>query len=233
MRTMAGLLLCALATAQSVPRVEWVFGPLNTDLGGLARLRLPEGMIWAAGNEGRRFLEFTGNPAGVGEMGVAGAANLDWFAVISWRSYESLGFETRRPKPEEIAEAVRSGTAAANSERSRRGRETLEVLEWGGKPAFDERTGRLEFRLKTQESGGRSVENRFVYILGRNGALEVELVTEAGTETSAFDQLLDGISWRQGEAYDTPTGRKFPWVTGVAAAVAAALLLRLRRQRGQ
>jgi len=233
MQNVAAPPLHALASAQDAPGIAWTFGPLNSDLGGVARLHLPRGMIWIGRNEARRFLEFTGNPLSGGELGVAGAANLDWFAVISWRSFESLGFETRRPKPEEIAEAVRSGTAAANNERTRRGRETLEVLEWGAKPVFDERRGRLEFMLRTQESGGRRVENRFVYLLGRRGVLEVELVTETGAGASAFSRLLNGISWRDGEAYTSPAAWAPLWVTGAAAAVAAALLLRLRRQRGQ
>jgi uncharacterized membrane-anchored protein len=227
------LLICIASFGQTVPEIHWQFGPLTANLGTFARLRLPKGMIWADGGEARRFLEFTGNPPGGSETGVAGPPGLDWFAVVSWRSYSSLGFEARNPQPEEIAAAIQAGSASANRERAANGRETLEVLDWGMKPSFDSRTGRLEFRLKTQESGGRRVENRFVYFLGTRGVVEIELVTQAGTDTSGFEQLLGGIGWQAGEQYEEPVDWTPPLVAGLAAAMAAALGFRMWRQRGQ
>jgi len=227
------LLICTALFGQTVPDIRWQFGPLTARIGTGAHLRLPEGMIWAEGGEARRFLEFTGNPSNGGETGVVGPPGLDWFAVVSWRSYSSLGFEARHPKPEEIAAAVRAGSASANRERALHGRETLEVLGWGEKPSFDRKTGRLEFQLKTQESGGRRVENRFVYFPGKRGVLEIELINEAGTATSGFEQLLEGVGWQAGEQYQEPADWILVLITGVAAAVAAALGLRIWRQRGQ
>jgi uncharacterized membrane-anchored protein len=227
------LLVPCLAVALDVPEIRWRFGPLNEEIGEGARLHLGQGMIWASGVEARRFLEFTGNPAGGGEVGVAGPAQLDWFAVVSWRTYESLGFEADRPDPARIAEAIRKGAATANLERERQGRETLAVLDWAGKPRFDAGKGRLQFELMTKESGGRRVENRFVYLLGRKGVVEVELVTEAGTDTAGFSRVLDGITWRAGDEYETPSDWTPLWVAGLAAAVAAAMGLRMWRQRGQ
>ncbi|HPT24880.1 MAG TPA: DUF2167 domain-containing protein [Bryobacteraceae bacterium] len=233
MRLWLLLFLCPSAVAQDAPEIRWRFGPLEEQIGEGARLRLRPGTIWAGGSEARRFLEFTGNPPDGGEIGIAGPANMSWFAVVSWRTYASLGFEVARPDSRRIAEAIKSGAATANQERGRKGRETLEVLDWTGRPVFDERLGRLEFKLKTQESGGRAVENRFVYLLGRAGVVEVELVTEMGTDTAGFESLLDGVTWRPGEEYERPTDWKTIWVTGLAAAVAAALGIRLWRQRGQ
>ncbi len=228
------LLLISIASfGQTVPEIHWQFGPLTADIGAGSRLRLPKGMIWADGGEARRFLEFTGNPPVGNETGVAGPPGLDWFAVVSWRPYSSLGFEARNPKPEEIAAAIQAGSASANRERSDRGRETLEVVDWAMKPSFDPRTGRLEFRLRTQESGGRRVENRFVYFAGKRGVLEIELVTQEGTVTSGFEQLLGGIGWRAGEQYEEPADWMLVLVTGLAAAMAAALGFRMWRQRGQ
>ena len=227
------LLICIASFGQTVPEIHWQFGPLTADIAAGARLSLPKGMIWAGGDEARRFLEFTGNPPGGCETGVAGPPGLDWFAVVSWRSYSSLGFEARNPQPEEIAAAIQSGSRSANLERAANGRETLEVLDWAMEPSFDPRMGRLEFRLKTQESGGRRVENRFVYFLGKRGVLEIELVAQAETDTSGFEQLVGAIGWQAGEQYEEPVDWTPPLVAGLAAAMAAALGLRMWRQRGQ
>jgi len=173
----------------------------------------------------------TGNPSNGGETGVVGPPGL----IVS-RCLLAIYFITwsrRHPKPEEIAAAVRAGSASANRERALHGRETLEVLGWGEKPSFDRKTGRLEFQLKTQESGGRRVENRFVYFPGKRGVLEIELINEAGTATSGFEQLLEGVGWQAGEQYQEPADWILVLITGVAAAVAAALGLRIWRQRGQ
>ena len=229
----AVLLICAIAAAQSVPEIRWRFGPSQVAIGPAADVRIPEGMIHADGEEMLRFLDFTGNPPNGNEAAVAGPASLDWFAVFSWRTYSSLGFEADDPDPMEIARSIRAGSEIANRERARLGRETLQVLEWSGEPVFDEKTGRLEFRLKAQESGGREVENRFVYFLGARGVVEAELVSEAGTNTTGFERLCEGIAWKEGERYGKPRGTAPFVVTGVAAAVAAALWLRFRRQRGQ
>lgn len=229
----AVLLIWAIAAAQSVPEIRWRFGPAHAPIGPAADVRVPEGMIHVDGEEMLRFLDFTGNPSNGNEAAVAGPASLDWFAVFSWRTYSSLGFEADDPDPMEIARSIRAGSDAANRERARLGRETLQVLEWAGEPVFDETKGRLEFRLKAQESGGREVENRFVYFLGARGVVEVELVSEAGTDTAGFERLCEDIAWKRGEGYDAPLGAAPFAVAGVAAAVAAALWLRFRRQRGQ
>ncbi|MBE0658326.1 MAG: DUF2167 domain-containing protein [Bryobacteraceae bacterium] len=227
------LLICAGAAAQTVPKIKWQFGPSAALLGSFAELHVPKGMIHADADETRRFLDFTGNPSSGNEIAVVGPVSLDWFAVISWRTHASLGFDTADPDPDEIARSIRAGSTTANRERARLGRETLQVLEWAAEPVFDERTGRLDFRLRTQESGGRQVENRFVYFLGRNGVLEVELVSEAGTNPAGFESLISGIEWKGGERYQRPGGATPFLVTGIAAALAAALAIRFRRQRGQ
>lgn len=180
-----------------------------------------------------RFFEFTGNPPSGNELAIAGPASLDWFAVFSWRTYASLGFEASNPDPLEIAGSIRAGSAEANRERARQGRETLDVLEWTGEPVFDGNTGRLEFRLRTRESGGRQVENRFVYFLGRRGVVEVEFVSEAGTGQEGFERLLGLIEWKDGERHQRSAGTAPLAVTAMAALAAAAIWIRIRRQRGQ
>ena len=233
MRAWLALLACASLQGQQPPKIDWLFGPRAIAVGHGITLKLPAGAIWVGGSEASRFLEFTGNPPSGSEAGVAGPPDLSWFASVSWRSYESLGFEARRPEAAAIGKAIREGAESANRERANRRRETLDVLDWEERPVFDARTGRLEFRLKSRESGGRDVSNRFVYLLGRQGVVEVELVAEAGTDTSRFERLLDGFVWAAGEKYEESGSGALPVVLLVAAVLAAATGYLGWRQRGQ
>lgn len=229
------LILLALMAGepQPAPEIRWEFGPLVKDAGPAARVSIPKGLIWAGGKEARRFLEFTGNPASGGEAAIAGPVRLDWFAVITWRTYESLGFDAKRPDPAQIADAIRLGSASANLDRRHSGRESLEIVDWAERPVFHAETGRLEFVLHSQESGGRQVANRFTYLLGRRGLIEIELVSEQGADTSSAGRLIDAFTWRPGESYEDSTGTRSSWVAALAAALAAALGIRMWRQRGQ
>jgi hypothetical protein len=77
------------AAADSAPKaafppvIRWRYGPLALSLAGVARLRLPSGMIAVEGAEMRRFLLASGNALTGSELAVSGPVDLRWFAVIS------------------------------------------------------------------------------------------------------------------------------------------------------
>jgi uncharacterized membrane-anchored protein len=225
-------LICGVMLAQESVRIDWRLGPAVVGIGEGAELMVGAGLVLAEGEQARRFLEATGNPVVGYERAVVGAQGLEWFAVIGWRRFEELGFSLREPSAEEIARALLAGSAAANAARERAGRDTLEVTGWRERPRIDRRTGRLEWSLHTQESGGRAVANRFVYYVARSGVVEVELVTEeanAKRAAAAFEVLLQGMRIeREAEVL-------WDWLGAAAVlilAAAAAVLWRIRRQRG-
>jgi uncharacterized membrane-anchored protein len=235
MRLAAAVLIAAAAFAQPSPTVDWRFGPAAIALEGGASIRIPSGAIHATRTETLRFLEATGNPPAGNEVVVFGPASLDWFAVVTWDSFESMGFVKANPDIEEIAAAIRRGSAAANSARQREGRETLDVIDWREKPAFDASTGRLEWGLDTVESGGRLVSNHFVYVLGRRGVLGVELVSnpaELRTHIAEWRRMLGSLEFPEEDRYRPPDTRI--WLAALVAVIAAAALaLLVLRQRGR
>lgn len=146
----------------------------------------------------RAFLEATGNPPEGDELLVAGPETLDWFAVFSWRSYESLGLSRAgEPDAVELARAIQAGTAAANAERARRGDNTLDVLGWRERPKLDARRRLVEWAVESRESDGRAVVNHYVGMLADGGVVLVELVSnpeDAASHREAFRGMVDGMS---------------------------------------
>src|SRR5229473_2400480 len=70
------------------PKVNWVKGPSNIDLGkDIARLQLPEGFEFAGADDAREILSRMGNRPHGSELGlvVPSAADQDWFIVFEWQ----------------------------------------------------------------------------------------------------------------------------------------------------
>jgi uncharacterized membrane-anchored protein len=241
MRWAAALLAAAFClTAQTPPRIQWLFGPATLALPGGAEIAIGPELVYVQGAEALRFLRATGNPTEGHEALVIGARDLAWFAVFSFHGYESLGFVRPNPDVTAIAAAIRRGNEEANRKRRRTGRDTLDVLAWREKPLFNSATGRLEWSLDTRESGGRADENRFVWFLGRQGVISAECVTEASSMARArveFEQALDGFHFQPGQergASEPLSARLKDWKLwgGTLLAGAAAVWLRRTRQRG-
>ena len=204
--------------------IHWQFGPRTLTLNGLGALAVPAGMITANRDEIRRFLEATGNPPAGDEIAIAAPNSLDWFLVFSFDAFEKLGVRKERPSVDDVVAALRRGNSQMNEARRRAGRETLDLLGWRDKPAFDQKTGRLTWSLDTQESGGRHNANRYWLLLTRNGVLTVELVTEeAHFEVARMnaEAILQNLGIAEEQGFDDPNSRD--WLTVTFAVLAACL----------
>lgn len=217
------ILLCLLVlgvSAQTVPEIRWSFGPVPVVLGGIASIRAGQGQIYVQGAEMRRFLEASGNPPTGHELAVVGPMDLHWFAVIARE--DRIGVE-------ELRKAIVDGTEAANLIRARQGRETLDVLGYRERPRFDAERQVLSWSLDTVESGGRAVVNRFVYFVGRDAVIALEMVTERpGAEASQreFDAWVTEFRFAGGHEPKPPRDWSLWFVLGVSAMSAAFLLWR-------
>jgi uncharacterized membrane-anchored protein len=144
------------------------------------------------------FLEASGNPAQGDELAVIGPDTLDWFAVFSWRTYESLGLKPgAKPDARELAQAIQRGTDEANAERLRQGANTLDILGWRERPRFDERSSSVEWAVESRESDGRQVINYYFGFPARGGMVLVELVTnpdQAALHRNVLRQILGSLS---------------------------------------
>ncbi|QOY86126.1 DUF2167 domain-containing protein [Paludibaculum fermentans] len=219
------LLLAAAAGAQTMPEIRWSFGPAPVVLGGVASIRAGKDQIYVQGAELGRFLEASGNPPTGHELAVVGPADLHWFAVLGRE--DRIGVE-------ELRKAIVDGTDAANLIRARQGRATLDVLGYRERPRFDAERQVLGWSLDSAESGGRAVVNRFVYFMGRDAVIGVEMVTErAGAEAAQreFDSWVTEFRFAAGHEPAPPTDWGLWVVLGVSGLSAAVLMWRWRRRR--
>ncbi len=221
------LLFTAAAGGQTMPEIRWSFGPAPVVLGGVASIRAGKDQIYVQGREMQRFLDASGNPPTGHELAVVGPADLRWFAVIGRE--DRIGVE-------ELRKAIVNGTEAANLIRARQGRETLDVLGYRERPRFDAERQVLSWSLDTAESGGRAVVNRFVYFVGRDAVIAVEMVTErAGAEEAQreFDSWATEFRFAAGQEPAPPRDWGLWVVLGVSGMSAAFLIWRWRRSRGE
>ncbi|MGJ5814719.1 DUF2167 domain-containing protein [Paludibaculum fermentans] len=212
------LLFTVAVFGQPAPEIRWSFGPAPVVLGGIASIRAGPGQIYVQGREMGRFLEASGNPLTGRELAVVGPADLQWFAVITREDRISV---------EELHKAIVDGSAAANLIRGRQGRETLDVLGYRSAPRFDAGRQVLTWSLDTSESGGRAVVNKFVYFVGRETVIGLEMVTEAeGFESAqgAFDSWVTGFRFAGGHEPAAPRDWGL-WVVLVVSGVSAAVVV--------
>ena len=63
-------ILSAQSESDFFASIDWQFGPVLADLGGIASIRVPEGYVSANAKDCRRILEKMGNPSSGEEVGL-------------------------------------------------------------------------------------------------------------------------------------------------------------------
>jgi uncharacterized membrane-anchored protein len=205
--------------AQEEPQIKWTAGPTTAELGdNLARIDIPEGYVFAGGDETRKFMEMTGNPPSGDEIGVIMPEDegKSWFLLFE---YDEVGFvkddEKDKIDADAILESVREGTEASNEERKKLGGGEIHVTGWFQKPHYDAKSHNLVWAIEargeadTEADTDRSV-NYDVRLLGRKGYISATLVTDPSSlqaDLPHVQTLLSGFSFQEGKRYAD-------WVSG-------------------
>jgi uncharacterized membrane-anchored protein len=187
--------------------IDWTTGPATAELGDIARIDLPAGFRFSGKDGTRRFLELTENPTSGRELGVIIPADRDsglWFVIFE---FDPIGYVKDDDKDDLDADAIlgsiRKGTEAANEERRRRGWSTMTIVGWHTPPHYDLKTNHLTWAINGAGDGG-NVVNYSVRLLGRRGVMDIDLVLspeQVETIVPAFENVLDGFSFRTGSRY--------------------------------
>ena len=189
---------------QDFPSVKFQKGPAQGTLGTTAQVKVPEGFVFAGGNDTRRIMETLQNPTNGRELGFVAPAGEDWFAVFE---FDPVGYVKDDEKgsldADAILEEIKSGAERGNQERARRGWPSLTVVGWETPPRYNEETNNLEWAVRA-ESEGQPVVNHNTRVLGRGGVMEVTLVCDPALlqETlPKFKTMLSGFEFVQGQKY--------------------------------
>lgn len=164
-------------------------GPANVPIAGQAVLQLPTGYHFVPAEPARNLLEAMGNPGNENVRGMifpAGDEAARWFIVVT---YNPAGYikddDARDWKADDLLAEIRKGTEAANGERRGRGLPELEVAGWVEPPRYDPDTHRLVWslssRLKGADAGEAAGINYNTLMLGREGYISLNLVTDLGS----------------------------------------------------
>lgn len=197
-------------------QVVWIPGPQRISLGNVAEVNIPAGYHLTGEQGARVILESSHNIVPDDLIGLVASESGDWSAVLE---YNPRGF-IKNPDTDQInSTKVLQKIRKQLQDRTDSAAPPVNSLSWQSKPVYDDKTHSLMWSLQVQ-SGGQTVLNGAIALLGRRGALLITSVQPyPALDTMSLKRFAAGISFRQGERYgDYQTGDKVANI-GLAALI--------------
>lgn len=189
---------------ENIESVKFQKGPSLGELGTTAQVKVPDGYVFAGGNDTRTIMELMQNPTTNRELGFVAPTNENWFAVFE---FQPVGYvkddEKESLDADAILESIKAGTEEGNQERAKRGWPSLTVVGWETAPRYNEETHNLEWAVRF-DSEGQPTVNHNTRLLGRGGVMEVTLVcnpAQLNETLPKFKTMLSGFDFAQGQRY--------------------------------
>jgi uncharacterized membrane-anchored protein len=184
-------------------------GPAEITLKDQAILKLPAGYAYIPVAEASAVMNALGNQVGSDYLGMVVAEDLSGFVSIN---YNPAGYikddDARDWKADEMLDNLKKGTEAANEDRRKRGIQEFEVTGWIEKPAYEASSHRLVWSAALQDKGAPANATQGVnyntYLLGREGYMSLNLVTDADSverEKPLARTLLAAVEFNSGKRY--------------------------------
>lgn len=193
---------------QQEPRVSWVKGPSNIDLGkDIARLQLPEGFQFAGADDTRGILTRMGNRPNGSELGlvVPSAEDQDWFIVFEW---QPVGYvkddEKDKIDADALLKTIQEATEEGNAWRKENSIPALHVTGWAEPPRYDSETHNLVWATLSKNEAGHLGSNYNMRLLGRSGfvsAVLVESPDKLAASKVVAHSVIRGFSFKPGSSY--------------------------------
>jgi len=195
--------------------IGWQEGPTTGDLGGIAKIDVPEGYRFAGKEGAQKVLELTQNPVSGKEVGVLMPVykKEDDKSANTWIIYfefDEVGYvkddEKDKLDAAALLQSIKEGTEEANKYRHEKGWPDFHVTGWYRTPFYDPNTHNLTWAISGKGSGADSEEtvNYSTRILGRRGTMNVDLVLASNTVPAVvpeFDKLIGQFEYQQGSRY--------------------------------
>lgn len=188
---------------ESYETLDWQNGPKTQQVLGIASFFLRDGFTALNIEETDKYLELSNNAA-FSNRNFFGPMDSSWDAYFS---FDEVGYikDDETINSDDLLEQSISEQKIANVYREEKGWSKLTILGWEYPPKYDSVNNRLEwaFSLKNDESDIPFV-NYETRILGRNGVMEIVLVTSAENLDNAVRELKTSLStfeFNPGEKY--------------------------------
>lgn len=191
-----------------------VRGPAAVPLRDQATLDLPEGFGFIPKKEAAALMNLMGNRTGDEFMGLLVPLSSQegksgqWFVSVQ---YDPAGYikddDAKHWDADKLLQTLKDGTEAANADRVGAGIPPLMVTRWIQAPLYEAGSHRLTWSAEAQRKDGADTDptiNYNTYVLGREGYISLNLVTE--TSTVARDKveagkLLSAVDFKSGKRY--------------------------------
>jgi len=218
MRTIATVLWAAvLATVLSsvchaekesgglLAKIQWTRGPDKGKLEKWAAIEVPEGFIFAQGDDTRLLMTAMGNICSGNEVGFLAPTSMAWFVVFE---FDKVGYikddEKASLDADKMLESIKKGTEQSNEIRRKHGAPGLTIIGWDLKPTYNDKTHNLEWCIRARDDKGELVVNHNTRILGRSGVMKATLVCGPDALPEVMPQYVDRLGafgFNSGEKY--------------------------------
>jgi uncharacterized membrane-anchored protein len=187
-------------------------GPADAPLMDQAVFHVPAEMAFIPKAEANGLLVAWGNQADDRLIGmVVPKSNDENWAVTIDQINEGYvkDDEARNWNADELLQSLKDGTEAGNKDRLDKGFKALDVIGWIEKPNYESATHRLIWSMQMARRGADTSEPKVVnyntYALGRDGYLEIDLLTDdVGVEKdkTAARAILAAVEYNKGKRYE-------------------------------
>ncbi len=187
-------------------------GPADVKLADQAIIHLPADMSFIPTREANDLLVAWGNSVDARLLGmvVPKANDQNWVTTIDTITEGYVkDDEAKNWNADELLQTLKDGTEEQNKDRAERGFPLLDVVGWIEKPGYDALARRLVWSMKMVHRGAAADEpavvNYNTYALGRDGYLEVDLLTDEKTveaQKPFAKQVLAAIEYNKGKRYE-------------------------------
>jgi uncharacterized membrane-anchored protein len=183
--------------------LQWQEGPKTQNILGIASFFLDNNFVALNVEETDKYLILSNNRA-IGVRSFFGPNDSSWDGYFS---FDKVGYvkDNESIDEDDLLKQTISNQKIANEYRREQGWNTLKVIGWEYPPNYDDVNNRLEWAfLLLDEQDQREIVNYETRILGKNGVMNVVLVTEPGNLNLAVTELKNTLStfeFNPGEKY--------------------------------
>ena len=192
---------------------QWTFGPTNISLGTVADLSLEHGWRFTGARDARLALRELQTPVPRGLMGLMKTATGQLWMLVSFEP----GY-VQDPEEQIDAKTVLQRWGDERKKQLQPG-ESLIKLDWTREPTRNPPQHAWEYALMCAVKGDSGISPLTYHtrrILTKTGLLTITVISLSLVDQAGFDQLLQKVSLKNGQAYaDAPAGEK---ITRLSAA---------------
>jgi hypothetical protein len=182
--------------------LNWVKPPNAGDIGNRAKITLTKDNYFLGEQDTNKFLKINGNPEAAGAYTLYNPME-GWFAIFSF-SPEGYVKDDEKIDPDALLKVLKENNLKGLEERKKQGLPPLYLDGWYIPPRYDKENKRLEWATKIHDAQNNVIVNYTTRILGRNGYMNVLLVSEPSSlerDIKSFKTSLTKFDYNNGERY--------------------------------